>query len=110
MDRMAEAKIKKLTDENTWLSSENEAFHSKLELIEECRWQVEYRALKAESIIRIADNTRRRAEDKLKAYEEMAYAKHSHLVKARTKLAKANEQISRLESPTRVDPKEAMGP
>ncbi|KAL2521007.1 hypothetical protein Fot_24930 [Forsythia ovata] len=110
MSGMAEAKVRELTDENTRLSSENKSLHSKLKLVKERRRQDEYSVLKVESILRIANNARRRAEEKLKAYKEMAYAKHSHLVEAKAELAKAKEQLARLGAHTCANPKEAAGP
>ncbi|KAL2529371.1 hypothetical protein Fot_21972 [Forsythia ovata] len=57
----------------------------------------------------IAENAQRRAEEKFIVYEEMAFAKHKQLAEAMAKLAKAKEQLARLEAPTCADRNEVAG-
>ncbi|KAL2538210.1 hypothetical protein Fot_19601 [Forsythia ovata] len=92
------------------LRSKNKVFFSKLDLAEEARRQTEYKVLKVQSIQKVAEDARRRAEQKLKMYKDMAYTRHKKLAEAMAELSKANEILARLGAHTCADPKEATGP
>ncbi|KAL2514685.1 hypothetical protein Fot_28656 [Forsythia ovata] len=130
MFEMVEAKTKEITNklrtmdsENTKLSSENEVLCSEIESLvmvevdleaklrstDEGRRQAEHKALEAQSLKKIAENAQRRAEEKVIVFEEMALAKHKQLVEAMADLARAKEQLARLEPSTCADTKEAAG-
>ncbi|KAL2508763.1 hypothetical protein Fot_32410 [Forsythia ovata] len=68
------------------LHLENKILFSKLDLVKEARWQAEYKAMKAETIQKVCNNAKRRAELKLKVYKDMAYAKYKELDKVREPL------------------------
>ncbi|KAL2462105.1 hypothetical protein Adt_45525 [Abeliophyllum distichum] len=120
---MTEAKTKELTDENTKISLEEEALHfkveslvsikayleAKLKFTEEGRRHVEHMAFEAQLLKMMAKNARRRVEEKLNVYEQMAFTKHKQLAEVMAELAKFKEQLASLEAPTCADPKEGGG-
>ncbi|KAL2545902.1 MLP-like protein [Forsythia ovata] len=92
------------------LPSKNKILHSKLALTEEARHQVEFKAIKSETMQNVCNDAWRRAELKLKVYEDMAYIKHKDLAGAQVELLKAKELLARLGVQTSADPDETAGP
>ncbi|KAL2479220.1 hypothetical protein Fot_48234 [Forsythia ovata] len=92
------------------LRSENKIFCLKLDLTEEARQQAEYNAVKAKIMQKVCNDVRRRAELKLKLYEDMTYAKHKELAEVLADLWRANESLARLWAHTCADPKEVAEP
>ncbi|KAL2508625.1 hypothetical protein Fot_32272 [Forsythia ovata] len=112
---IADSSEKKKWSRRLWVprtltSSENKIFRLKLDLTEEAKRQAEYEALRAQSMQKVCNNARRRAELKLKVCEYMAYANPKELAEAMAELSKANESLARLEAHTCADPKGVTGP
>ncbi|KAL2478894.1 hypothetical protein Fot_47908 [Forsythia ovata] len=61
------------------LSSENKVLHARLEIIEDARAQAVFQLTKSQTIQRMCADAQRKAELKLKVFEDMAYAKHKRV-------------------------------
>ncbi|KAL2553251.1 hypothetical protein Fot_06870 [Forsythia ovata] len=87
------------------LCSKNMVLHARLTIVEDARAQAVFQLTKSQTFQMMCADAHRKAELKLKIFEDMAYAKHKELTEVLTKLSRAKELLAKLEAPGHLDPR-----
>ncbi|KAL2553305.1 hypothetical protein Fot_06924 [Forsythia ovata] len=87
------------------LRSKNMVLRPRLTIVEDATAQAVFQLTKFQTIQMMCADGQRKAELKLKIFEDMACAKHKDLTEVLTELSRAKELLAKLEAPGHLDPR-----